>query len=91
MARERPAIEQLPEEVWEQAEEVTSYDRHALAGLLQILPKDNLVAALTTATRTYRAQANSDDRVYRARTRIELGEAAERLRTNIKSISEVLL
>jgi Pentapeptide repeats (8 copies) len=91
VARERPAIEQLPDEVWEEAEEVTSYDRQALAGLLQILPKDNLVAALTTATRKHLALANSDDGVYRARTRIELGEAAERVRTNIRSIGEVLL
>ncbi len=89
-ARETPSIEKLPEAAWEEAEEVTSYDRHALAGLLQILPKDNLVAALNTATRTYRAQANSDNKDCRARTRIELGEDAERLRSNIKSISEVL-
>lgn len=90
VARETPAIEQLTEVVWEEAEEVTSYDRHALTGLLLILPKDSLVAALATAKTTHRALANSGNKDYRARTRIELGEDAERLRSNIKSISDVL-
>jgi Pentapeptide repeats (8 copies) len=91
VAREIPVIEQLPEAVWEEAEEVTSYDRWALTELLELLPKDNLVAALASATRTHRAMAKSDDDVYRARTRVELSEGAERLRSNIKSISDVLL
>jgi hypothetical protein len=91
VAREIQVIEQLPEAVWEEAEEVTSYDRWALAELLELLPKDNLVAALAAATRTHRAMVKSDDGVCRARTRVELGEGAERLRSNIKSISDVLL
>jgi len=90
VARDNPALEQLPDAVWTEAEEVTSYDRQALSGLLQILPKDNLAASLTAATRTYQAVARSDADEYRARTRVELGQAAERLRSNIKSISEVL-
>ena len=88
VAREIPVIEQMPEAVWEEAEEVTSYDRWALTELLELLPKDNLVAAVAAATRTHRTMAKSDDDVYRARTRVELGEGAERLRSNIKSISE---
>jgi uncharacterized protein YjbI with pentapeptide repeats len=91
VAREIPAIEQLADPVWEEAEEVTSYDREALNGLLQILPKDNLVAALAAATRIYKAMAKSHTDDYRTRTRVELGAAAERLRANIKSISEVPL
>ena len=90
VARGMKTIEQIPDAVWEEAEEVTSYDRQALSGLLQILPKDNLVAALTAATRTYRTLGKSDNDDYRARTRVELSEGAERLRINIKSISEVL-
>jgi uncharacterized protein YjbI with pentapeptide repeats len=91
VAREVRAIEELTVAVWAEAEEVTSYDRQALNGLLQILPKDNLVAALAAAARVYQAMAKSDADDYRARTRVELGEGAERLRSNIKSISEVLL
>jgi len=90
VAREMPMIEELSDAVWEEAGEVTSYNREALTGLLQLLPKDNLLAALTAATRTHHAMAKSDNDDYRAKTRVELGEAAERLRSNIKSISEVL-
>ena len=32
-------VEQVPDEIWEEAEEATSYDRKALTALLQILPK----------------------------------------------------
>jgi uncharacterized protein YjbI with pentapeptide repeats len=90
VAREIPAIEQLPAAVWQEAEEVSSYDREAISGLLGILPKDNLDAAVTAATRIYQAMAKSETDVFRARTRVELGEAAERMRSNIKSISELL-
>jgi uncharacterized protein YjbI with pentapeptide repeats len=90
VAREIPAIEQLPAAVWAEAEEVTSYDRQALAGLLGILPKDNLDAAVTATTRIYQAMPKSETDDFRARTRIELGEGADRLRSNIKSISELL-
>jgi len=90
VAREIPVIEQLPETVWEEAEEVASYDRWALTELLELLPKDNLAAALASATRTYRAMAKLDYDDNKARTRVELGECAERLRSNIKSISDAL-
>jgi hypothetical protein len=91
VARGMKTIEEPPDAVWEEAEEVTSYDREALTGLLQILPKDNVVAALTAATRTYRTMGKSDNDDYRARTRVELSEGAERLRSNIKAISDGLL
>jgi hypothetical protein len=91
VARGMNALEEVPDPIWEEAEEATSYDRQALSGLLQILPKDNLVAALTAAMGTYRTIAKSDSDQYRARSRVELSEGAERLRTNIKLISEVLL
>src|SRR5580704_42140 len=84
-------VERVPDETWEEAEEVTSYDRKALTALLQILPSDNLAAALSAAARAYRPMGESDGGDYRGRTRVELGESAERLRSNIKSISEVLL
>jgi hypothetical protein len=84
-------VEQVPDEIWEEAEEATSYDRKALTALLQILPSDNLTAALSAAARACRPMGESDRGDYRARTRIDLGESAERLRSNIKSISEVLL
>jgi Pentapeptide repeats (8 copies) len=84
-------VEQVLDENWEEAEKVTSYDRKALAALLQILPNDNLVAALNAAMTACRPMGQSDGGDYRARTRVELGESAERLRSNIKSISEVLL
>jgi uncharacterized protein YjbI with pentapeptide repeats len=90
VAREIPAIEQLPAAVWQEAEEVTSYDQQALSGLLRILPKDNLDAALTASTRIYQAVAKSETDDFRARTRVELGESADRLRSNVRSISEVL-
>ena len=91
VGRETKTLEQVPDAVWEEAEEATSYDRHALTGLLQILPKDHLAAALNAATKTYRTIGQSDKDDYRARTRLELSECAERVRSNIKSISEVLL
>jgi hypothetical protein len=43
---------------------------------------------LTEGTRIYRTTVRSDNDDYRARARVELIEGAERLRTNIKSISE---
>jgi hypothetical protein len=91
VARGMKTLEQIPGVVWEEAEEVSSYDRQALIGLSQILPKDNLVAALTAARRTYRTLGKPENDDYRARTRVELSEGAERLRINIKSISEVLI
>jgi uncharacterized protein YjbI with pentapeptide repeats len=91
VARGSKEVAQAPDEIWEEAEEVTSYDRKALVALLRILPNDNLAAALSAATRAYRPMGESDGDDHRARTRVELGESAERLRSNIKSISEVLL
>jgi uncharacterized protein YjbI with pentapeptide repeats len=91
VGRDMKALDQVPDSVWEEAEEATSYDRHALTGLLQILPKDQLVAALNAATKTYRTIWQSDKDDYGARTRVELIECAERMRSNIKSISGVLL
>jgi pentapeptide repeat protein len=91
VARGSKEVEQVPDETWEEAEEVTSYDRKALTALLQILPKDNLAAALSAATRAYRPTGDPGGENDRGRTRAELGESAERLRSNIKSISEVLL
>jgi hypothetical protein len=91
VARGMKTLEQTPDTLWEEAEEVTSYDRRALSGLLQILPKDNLVAAMTAATRAYQTMAKSHIEDYKARTSVELSEAAERLRSNIKSISELLI
>lgn len=90
-ARGINAIEQISEALWEEAEEITSYDRKALTGLLEILPKDNLIAALTAAARTFRTLRKSDNEDLRIQTRVEMSESAERLRSNIKSISEVLL
>jgi uncharacterized protein YjbI with pentapeptide repeats len=90
VARGTPAIEQLPATVWEEAEDLTSYDRQALRGLLGILPKDNLAAALTAATRTYQSLAKAQTDDFRAKTRVELGESADRMRSNIKSISDLL-
>jgi uncharacterized protein YjbI with pentapeptide repeats len=90
-ARGVESIELLPEAVWEEIEEVTAYDRQALTGLLEISPKDNLVAALNSAIRTFRTLSHSDDNANRVKTRIESGEAAERLRSNIKIVSEALL
>src|SRR3984885_2242415 len=76
VAREIPGIEQLPAAVWQEAEEVSSYDRQALSGLLGILPKDNLEAAMTAATRIYQAMAKSETDAFRARTRVDLSEDA---------------
>jgi pentapeptide repeat protein len=70
---------------------MTSYDREALTGLLEILPKDNLVATLSAAARAFRTSGESDNADYRVRTRIESSETADRLRSNIKSICEILL
>ena len=67
VARGMNTLEEVPDAVWEEAEEVTSYDRQALTGLLQILPKDNLVAALTAATRACRTIGKSDNDDYRAK------------------------
>jgi uncharacterized protein YjbI with pentapeptide repeats len=88
--RGTPAVEQITDAVWDEAEEATSYDRQALFALLEIIPKDNLGAFLASATRVYRTIGKSDQERYGDRTRVELSEAAERLRSNIKSISEVL-
>ena len=90
VARGMKSIEQMPEVIWEEIEEVTTYDRQALTGLLETLPKDNLVADLNSAIRSFRTLGESDYDAGRAKTRIESGEAAERLRSNIKSISESL-
>ncbi len=90
VARGAKIIEQAPATVWEEAEDLTSYDRPALAGLLQMLSKDNLQAVLTAAIRTHKTTEKPENEDCKARTRAELGEAAERLRSNIKSISEVL-
>jgi uncharacterized protein YjbI with pentapeptide repeats len=91
VARGMKSIEQMPEAIWEEIEEVTAYDRQALTGLLETLPKDNLVADLNSAIRSFRTLGKSDHDADRAKTRIESGEAAERLRSNIKSMSEALL
>jgi len=91
VARGIKSIEQMPEVIWEEIEEITAYDRQALTGLLETLPKDNLVAALNSAIRTFRTLDKSNYDADRAKTRTETGEAAERLRSNIKSMSEALL
>jgi uncharacterized protein YjbI with pentapeptide repeats len=83
-------IEQIPSEVWEEAEETTSYDRQALTGLLETLSQDQLAATLTEATRISRSSTKPDHDDYKGKTRFELSKSAERLRSNIKSISEAL-
>jgi hypothetical protein len=90
-ARGANTIEQIPDALWEEAEEITSYDRKALTGLLEISSKDNLVAALTAAAKTFRTLGKLDDDYHRTQVRIEMSKIAERLRSIIKSISEVLL
>jgi uncharacterized protein YjbI with pentapeptide repeats len=89
-ARGMKSIEQLPEPIWEELEEVTAYDRQALTGLLETLPKDNLVADLNSAIKSFRTLGKSDHDADLAKTRNESGEAAERLRLTIKSMSEAL-
>ena len=91
VARGIKSIEHMPDTIWAEIEEVTAYDRAALTGLLGFIPKDNLTAALNAARRTFHTLGKADDDADRARTRIELGEAAERLRSNIKTISEAFL
>ena len=91
VARGVKSIDQMPDAIWAEIEEVTAYDRPALAGLLEIIPKDNLSAALNAARRAFCTPGKADVDADKARTRIESGEAAERLRSNIKSISEALL
>lgn len=91
VARGVNGIEQISDTLWEEAEEITSYDRKALAGLLEISSKDNLVAALAAAAHKFRTLGKSDDDYHRTQTRIEMSEIAERLRSIIKSISEVFL
>lgn len=90
VVREMNTIKEVTDAGWGEAEEVTSYDRQALTGLLHILPKDNLLAVLTAATRTYCTVGKSEIDGYKASTRLELAKSAERLRSNIKSISELL-
>ena len=90
VARGMKSIDEMPEAIWEEIEEVTAYDRQALTGLLEILPRDNLVADLNSAIRSFRTLGKSDYDASRAKTRIESGEAAERLRSNIKLMSEAL-
>jgi Pentapeptide repeats (8 copies) len=90
-ARGVRAIEQISDAVWEEAEEITSYDRKALTGLLEISSKDSLVAALTAAAKTFRTLGKLDDNYRRTQARIEMSEIAERLRSIIKSIGEVFL
>jgi uncharacterized protein YjbI with pentapeptide repeats len=91
VVRGMKSIEQMPEVIWEEIQEVTAYDRQALTGLLETLPKDNLVADLNSAIRSFRTLGKFDHDADRAKTRIESAEAAERLRANIKSMSEALL
>ncbi len=90
VVRGMKSIEQMPEIIWEEIEEVTAYDRQALTGLLEISSRDNLVAALNSAIRSFRTLGKSDYDADRAKTRIESGDAAERLRSNIKTMSEAL-
>src|SRR6202007_1449324 len=71
-ARRVNTIEQIPDALWEEAEEITSYDRKALIGLLEISSKDNLVAALTAATKTFRTLGKLDDDYHRTQARIEM-------------------
>jgi uncharacterized protein YjbI with pentapeptide repeats len=54
------------------------------------LSQDQLAATLTEATKVSRTSTKSDHDDYKGKTRLELSKSAERLRTNIKSISEVL-
>ena len=84
-------IKEVTDPGWGEAEEITSYDRKALTGLLEILPKDNLIAVLTAAARTYCTLRKSENEDLQIQTRVEMSKSAERLRFNIKSISEVLL
>jgi uncharacterized protein YjbI with pentapeptide repeats len=89
VARGVKSIEQLTDTIWAEIEEVTGYDRAALTGLLETIPKDNLTAALNAARREFHRLGKADDDA--ERTRLESGEAAERLRSNIKSFSEAVL
>jgi uncharacterized protein YjbI with pentapeptide repeats len=91
VARGMKSIEHLPDVIWEEIEEVTAYDRKALTGLLEISPKDNLLAALNSAIRSFRTLGESEHDTDRVKTRVEAGDAAERLRSNIKTVSEALL
>jgi uncharacterized protein YjbI with pentapeptide repeats len=91
VARGTKSLEQVPDTLWAEIEEVTAYDRTAITELLESIPKDNLTAAINSARRIFRTSSRADNDVDRATTRIESGEAAERLRSNIKLISEALL
>ena len=84
-------IEMIPDSVWEEAEEATSYNRDALTGLVQLVPDDNIAAKWSAAARTYRTRGNSDKDDCLASTRSDLSDGAERLRSNIRSLSESLI
>jgi len=90
-ARGIESIEQVHDAIWQEVEEATAYDRDAITGLLQILPRDTVIAGFTTAARARRLAGKKDFEDDECRTRAELSESAERLRSNINSISEVLL
>lgn len=90
-ARGIESIEQVHDAIWQEVEEATGYDRDAITGLLQILPRDSVIAGFTTAARARRLAGKKDFDDDECRTRAELSESAERLRSNINSISEVLL
>jgi uncharacterized protein YjbI with pentapeptide repeats len=76
----------VPENEWIHAERITEFDRPSLKSLFDSLPKERVAQALKSAQKV-KGSVEATDEETAAKA---LGQAAEELRSNIKSISESL-
>jgi hypothetical protein len=79
----------VPERDWIEAERITNFDRPTLKGLFEGLAKDRVLKTFNEA-RKIRGSRRGEP-VEEERAGLELANAAEQLRLNVKSISESLI
>jgi uncharacterized protein YjbI with pentapeptide repeats len=80
------AIEGVPDKLWKEAEITTAFDQRAIKALFNMLPRGFYSDNYPKIVRKFNAFAEELDAQKEA-TRVELRDSAERLRSNIESVS----
>jgi hypothetical protein len=80
------AIESVPDEVWKEAEIITSFDQRTIEALFNTLPRGFYSRNYRRILRNFNALLAEELDAHKQTTCVELRDNAERLRTNIESI-----
>jgi hypothetical protein len=85
-ARGVEAIEGIPDNLWKEAETVTTFDQRAIKALFNTLPRGFYSLNYGRILRKFNALLTEEVDAHKEATCVELRDNAERLRANIESI-----